>query len=134
MDQQIKHLYNDAILHEAVSRYGGTFQGTQELKAFESFIYEFERDSQPYILRISHSLRRSDALIEGEVDWINYLAEGGVSVARAIPSLTGKLVESIDDSHGACFLTTAFIKAQGEAPWDLWSPALYETYGELIGR
>src|SRR5215203_6618390 len=99
MDQQIKDLYSDAVLQEALARYGGTVQQTQELKAFESFIYEFERDSQPYILRISHSLRRSESLIEGEVDWINFLAQGGVSVARAIPSLTGKLVESIDDSH-----------------------------------
>jgi len=134
MDQQIKDLYSDAILREALLRYGGTFQQSQELKAFESFIYEFERDSQPYILRISHSLRRNESLIEGEVEWINYLAEGGVSAARAILSTRGKLVEAIDDSHGGCFLATAFVKAHGEHPWDIWSPALYETYGELIGK
>lgn len=134
MDQLIKDLYSDAILQEALSRYGGTSRQTQELKAFESFIYEFERESQAYILRISHSLRRSEALIEGEVDWINDLAHGGVSVARAIPSLNGNLVESIDDTRGGCFLATAFVKARGEPPWDLWSPALYETYGELMGK
>lgn len=134
MDQLIKDLYSESVLREALSRYGGTFQGTQELKAFESFIYEFERGSQPYILRISHSLRRSESLIEGEVDWINFLAQGGVSVARAVPSLNGNLVESIDDGRGGCFLASAFVKAQGAPPWDLWSPVLYETYGELIGK
>src|SRR5215211_7891803 len=134
MDQLIKDLYNDSILQEALLRYGGTFQQPQELKAFESFIYEFERDSQSYILRVSHSLRRSEYLIEGEVDWINYLAEGGVSVARAILSDNGKLVEAIDDSQGGCFLATAFVKAKGKSPWDIWSPELYETYGELIGK
>jgi amicoumacin kinase len=134
MDQLIKDLYSDSILQEALLRYGGTFQQPQELKAFESFIYEFERDSQSYILRVSHSLRRSEYLIEGEVDWINYLAEGGVSVARAISSDNGKRVEAIDDSHGGCFLATAFVKAKGISPWDIWSPELYETYGELIGK
>jgi amicoumacin kinase len=26
------------------------------------------------------------------------------------------------------------VKAQGQAPWDLWTPKLYESYGEMIGR
>ena len=38
------------------------------------------------IFFVSHSFRRSESLVLGEVDWINYLAEGGVSVAKAIPS------------------------------------------------
>jgi Ser/Thr protein kinase RdoA (MazF antagonist) len=74
-------------------------------------------------------------LIQAEVDWINYLATGGASVARAILSAQGRLVEAIDDGHGRQFLATAFVKAQGQSPWESgWSPALYETYGQLIGR
>ena len=115
-------------------RYGITNSQIHSLDAFESFIYEFERGSHAYILRIAHSLRRSESLVLGEVDWINYLAEGGVSVARAILSETGKLVEVIEDQWGGAFLVTAFVKAQGQAPWDLWSPKLYESYGEMIGR
>jgi hypothetical protein len=81
-----------------------------------------------------HSFRRSESLIQGEVDWINFLAEGGVSVSRAIFSKGGKLVEAIEDQQGGTFLVTAFVKAQGQAPWELWTPELYETYGQLIGR
>ncbi|HNS03157.1 MAG TPA: phosphotransferase [Anaerolineae bacterium] len=134
MDRLIKDRYNDTILQEAMRRYAITDDQIRPLDAFESFIYEFERDAHAYILRIGHSLRRSESLILGEVDWINYLADGGVSVARAIPSEASKLVELIEDQSGGAFIATAFVKAQGQAPWDLWTPQLYETYGETIGR
>ena len=97
MDQLIKDRYNDTILQEAMRLYGITNDQIHSLDAFESFIYEFERDSQAYILRIAHSFRRSESLVLGEVDWINYLAQGGVSVAKAIRSESGKLVEGIED-------------------------------------
>ena len=134
MDQLIKDRYNDTILQEAMRRYGIAQDQIHSLDAFESFIYEFERDAQAYILRIAHSFRRSESLILGEVDWINYLADGGVSVAKAILSESGKLVEAIEDQRGGTFLVTAFVKAQGQPPWDLWTPELYERYGEMMGR
>ena len=133
MEQQIRDRYSDVILREAKRRYGILDDQIQPIDAFESFIYEFERGPHAYILRIGHSLRRSENLILGEVDWINYLAEGGVSVARAILSETGKLVEAIEDGQGGSFLVTAFVKARGQPPWELWTPALYERYGKLLG-
>ena len=68
------------------------------------------------------------------MDWINFLAEGGVSVSRAILSENGKLIETIADQQGGAFLVTAFVKAQGQAPWELWTPKLFEAYGQIIGR
>lgn len=105
----------------------------RSLDAFESFIYEFERGGRSYILRLGHSLRRSEALIQGEVDWINYLAARGVSVAQTILSEAGKLVEAIDDGQGGQFLATAFVKAQGRPLYDAWTPSLYAAFGQLLG-
>ncbi len=133
MEQQIRDRYRDAVLQEAKRRYGIPDGQIRPLDAFESFIYEFERGPHAYILRIGHSLRRSENLIRGEVDWINYLAEGGVSAARAILSESGNLVEAIEDGQGGSFLATAFVKARGQPPWELWSPILYENYGKLLG-
>jgi len=135
MDSKIILRFNDDILQEAMRRYGIAKDQIQALDAFESFIYEFECGGAGYILRIGHSFRKSEALIEGEVDWINYLARGGVSVARAVPSESGKLVEVIDDGQGGQFLVTAFVKAAGQKPWDAgWTPERFETYGELLGK
>lgn len=134
MDQLIKQRYSHIILQEAMQRYSISKDQIRPLDAVENFIYEFNRDSGAYILRIAHSFRRSEALVLGEVDWINFLAEGGVSVSRAILSKGGKLVEAIEDQQGGTFLVTAFVKAHGQAPWELWTPKLYTTYGQLIGR
>lgn len=135
MDSKIIACYNDSILQETMRRYGIAKDQIKPLDAFESFIYEFERDGAGYILRIGHSFRKSEALIQGEVDWINYLARGGVSVARAIPSESGQLVEVIDDGQGGQFLATAFVRAVGQPPWDAgWTSERYENYGRLIGR
>ena len=135
MDQQTILRFNDDILQEAMRRYGITKDQIKPLDAFESFIYEFERGNAVYILRIGHSFRKSETLILGEVDWINYLARGGVSAARAVASESGKLVEVIEDGQGGQFLVTAFVRAQGQKPWDAgWTPARYENYGRLVGR
>lgn len=134
MDRRIKDRYTDAILHQAMARYGIGPDNIKALDAFESFIYEFQRGPDPYILRIGHSLRKSENLVRGEVDWINYLAEGGVSVARAVHSERGNLIEAVDDGQGGQFLVTAFVKVNGEKPWNLWTPTLYETYGQLLGK
>jgi Ser/Thr protein kinase RdoA (MazF antagonist) len=63
-----------------------------------------------YILRIGHSLRRNESADPGEVDWINFLAEGGVSVPRAIRSSNGKYVEVVEDGQDGQFLATAFVR------------------------
>ena len=44
-------------------RYGIASDQIRPLDVFESFIYEFERGPFAYILRIGHSLRRTEALI-----------------------------------------------------------------------
>jgi len=135
MEKAIKERYNDAILETAMRRYGIAPGQVCPLDGFESFIYTFERDQGAYILRIGHSRRRSVSLIRGEVDWINYLAAEGASVARAILSERGELVEVLDDGQGAHFLATAFVEAPGRPPWEVgWTPELFETYGRLLGR
>ena len=84
MDQLIKDRYNDTILQEAMRRYGIAPDQIHSLDAFESFIYAFQRGEEAFILRIGHSIRKSEVLIQGEVDWINHLARGGVSVAGIV--------------------------------------------------
>lgn len=135
MDSKITVRYNESILQEAMQRYGIAQGAIRPIDTFESYIYEYEHHGAGCILRIGHSLRKSEALMQGEVDWINHLARGGVSVARAIHSQNGKLVEVINDGQGGQFLVTAFVRAQGQQPWVAgWSTTRYETYGELLGK
>jgi Ser/Thr protein kinase RdoA (MazF antagonist) len=134
MNQRIKDLFNEEILMEAMQRYGIKKDDIKILDSFESFIYEFEKKTGEYILRIGHSIRRNVDLIHGKVDWINFLADQGVGVSKAITSNNGNLVEAVDDLQGGQFLATAFVKAKGASHWGKWTPALFESYGELLGK
>ncbi len=136
MEDAIKSRFSDRILREAARRFGVMPSALELLDGFESFMYAFERDDSAYVLRIGHSLRRSAALIQGEVDWINYLVKGGVGASRAITSDTGNLVEHIADGTGGDFLATAFVRAQGHPPGrNEWAdPAFYREYGRTFGR
>lgn len=87
MIHAIRERFSEAVEKEAAVRYGIT--ELKEFGGFESFVYEFERDGKSYILKITHTIRRSEAYIMGEIDWLNYLADGGVAVARAVPSPSG---------------------------------------------
>jgi Ser/Thr protein kinase RdoA (MazF antagonist) len=135
MEKRIKERYNQQILNQVMESFSIAADRIQLLDGFESFIYEFQREGQAYILRISHSLRRNENLIRGEIDWINYLHRGGATVAKAIETENGDLVVPVADANGGQFLAIAFVKAQGEPPSkDLWNPSLYQKYGRLIGR
>ncbi len=135
MDPQIQARFNDAILSELAGRFSPVHDRIHTLPAYESLMFAFQRDGDEYILRISHSLRRSPNMIRGEVEWIKHLAAGGAGVARAIPSNRGNLVEAADDGHGDQFLATAFVRAPGRPPSRAdWSPARFAAYGETLGR
>ncbi len=135
MDPKIAALINNDILAAARQRYAIPPEKLTLLDGFESFIYEFSRPDGDYVLRLGHSRRRSPDLIRGEVDWINYLFNGGVSVARAVLSVDGNLVEPVDDGQGGHFLCTAFVKAGGGiARREQFNERLYINYGRLLGR
>lgn len=136
MEPIIRNRYNERILAEARQRYGIAEDRIKLLDGFESFMFEFEKEGGHFILRLSHSRRRSPDMIRGEVDWINYLSEGGAKVARAVLSEQDELVELIDDNHGGHFLATAFVKAEGGPVWNtkFWKKPFFIEYGRLLGR
>ncbi len=136
LEKEIRDRYNDEILGEARRRFGIAPGEITLLDGFESFMYEYSQDGSDYILRVGHSRRRTPDQIRGEVDWINFLVAGRASVARAVESQNGALVEEIPDALDGRFLATAFVKAKGGPLWESggWTNELIERYGKLLGR
>lgn len=135
MDPKIVQRYNNDVLKAAIKRFGIEAHNIELLDGFESYIYSFTREDGEFILRIGHSLRRTQELIRGEVDWINYLAAGGAGVAKAIDSNNGQLVEFIGDNQGGDFMATAFARAPGEAPTsDMMNENLFRAWGCTLGH
>jgi len=135
MEERIRSRYGADILSDIQRRYGIAPSECTALGGFESYIYTVSAGPEEFILRVGHSLRRSVDLVCGEIDWINTLSGHGASVARALPSPRGDLVESIDDGHGGQFLATAFAKVNGVPIWERrWRRDLVVQYGRLLGR
>jgi amicoumacin kinase len=133
LEPWIKERYHEEILHEAARRFGAQ-DGCRELDGFENYVFEFKRGDVEYILRIGHALRRSENLVRGEVDWIQYLYRGGVTVAQPVQSTAGNLVEVIEDGQGGHFLAVASRKAYGIMPFSVRDTAFYRSYGRLMGK
>ncbi len=135
MEARIKSRFTPENLSEIAQRYRIDPAGLEELDGFESFIFEFHRGEEGYILRVSHDHRRPEAWIRGEVDWINYLVDGGIGAATAVHSEGGNLVEAVSDGQGGNFMATVFERAPGIPAWEFgWDDALYRSLGWTIGR
>jgi Ser/Thr protein kinase RdoA (MazF antagonist) len=134
MEKRIRQRFTSDILHQALALFDIKLEQSRELDGFESFIYQFDRGDQKGILRISHSIRRSEGLIQAELDWINHLHQGGVRVARPIQSIHGEWLEIIEDGAGGAFLTAAFDWAPGKIHRGEWPKPLLREYGTQLGR
>jgi Ser/Thr protein kinase RdoA (MazF antagonist) len=102
----------------------------EKLGGFESYVYQVK----DLILKITHSIRRSKDYILGELEFVRFLAENGVSVAAPIPSKKGNLVETIPLEDGY-FLVYAFQKAEGGEPdKNQLNADFYQKWGRLTGQ
>ncbi len=135
MLQHFKHLYTNGVRSEAMLRFGFTPVSLEILPdASHSYVYDCTRDGNSYILKITHTIHRQPHNILGELEFINFLADGGVTVPRAVASTSGRLVETIPADDGE-FIVVAYEKAEG-APvdWRAWTPEMFEAWGALIGK
>jgi Ser/Thr protein kinase RdoA (MazF antagonist) len=137
----------DRILKEAANRFGVGVGKLMKLhdsvkivegwRFIEKSLHQYERDGRYFILRLTHPLYIDFKLIPGELDWVNYLADHGVSVSRAITSKNGELVEIIADGDSS-YAAVSFVKAEGrEIVFDdpnEWNNDLFVRYGRTIGR
>ncbi len=147
MEKWIKDVYDEAILTEALARYQIQRENLEELDGFESFIYGYARNGAGYILRVSHSSHRTWEMIMGEMEWLSYLAAGGLSVARPVRSCAGNLVEVIGNESGSSpasqprvgehgyFTVASYERAEGQPPKKAgWTPELFQSMGRFMGR
>ena len=132
MITEIAELYDEAVAREACRRFG--FRHWKSLGGFESYVYECRRDGQRYILKITHTLRRTPDYIRGELEFVGCLADRGVPTSSAVESRPGELVEAIDATRGQ-FLAYAFEKSSGRSIGASdWGPELFSDWGRLMGR
>lgn len=145
MLHKIQQRFTPAILGEALGRFGFAPAPLLELEG-SAFVYEGLIGGQPRILKIVPGIWNTAQQITGstleqllaEVDFVRFLAENGLPVARPVPSRSGSWVERVPLDDQACFLIYAFEKAPGEMYPDedevFFPESVLVEWGRLCGR
>ncbi|WP_438496894.1 hypothetical protein [Paenibacillus sp. IHBB 3054] len=107
-----KDSFTHPMLEIAASRYSMSSGQLRYLGGSQNMVYEAQQDSHDRILRITPGSNRSKNLILGELDWILFLTNEGVSVSTPLLSRNGELVEVIEQSDGS-YSCVCFEKARG---------------------
>jgi len=134
MEDIIKKEFNDTILNEILSRFDLDKSKTKALDAFENFIYLTEKDSKKYILRISHTIRRTKHQILGELEFLVYLHDHELKVPAVFKSKANNFVEEVPATTGS-FLACLFEYIDGVIPVEeLRSDELIYKMGSYLGN
>jgi Ser/Thr protein kinase RdoA (MazF antagonist) len=131
---EIADIYSEHVLAEFTRRFGVRMEEARPLDSLRSYVYELTRDGKPCILKITHTVHRSEENLLDEVDFLRFLADHGVRIPRPVPFLTGRDVECLPAERGD-FLAYAFERAEGALiARREWTPKLIEDWGALMGR
>jgi Ser/Thr protein kinase RdoA (MazF antagonist) len=134
MEPAVRALHTEALREVIAQAVGVPVGGLGLLGGFESFVYEASVNGVPRIVKATWHERRTPAQIGAEAHFVNYLADGGAPVCRALPLASGRVVETVAAASGA-FHVCAFEKAAGavltreertDAHWIRW--------GALVGQ
>jgi Ser/Thr protein kinase RdoA (MazF antagonist) len=136
MQNEITGLLNNQLISFAATHWSATGK-IELLDNVANFVYQFQSGNQWKILRITHCSHRSEDDIIAELDWVNFLHDHGVPVARPYPSTNQRFTETfqVQDSY---FTAVAFEFALGQliesADPGQWNPDLFKSLGRIMGR
>jgi Ser/Thr protein kinase RdoA (MazF antagonist) len=133
MEPRIKALFNESMLEVAKTLYDMDLNSLKLLGGFESFVYEYTKNQQSYILKVTHSSHRTKDQIDAEFDFVNHLYVHGGRVSKPILNRHGNYTHRIplDDGY---FTLSSTEKAVGNRPTDILNHLeLIDQYGQTIG-
>lgn len=135
MERHILDLFSDNILKKSAEYFGVNLDVVKKVGGFENFIYEYNKDNQDYILRITHSDHRELNMVQAELEWLDYLAKNDANVCMPVQSVNGNFVECVYHDNGTYFIITSFEKAKGaHMKKEDATPEFFEEYGRVIGK
>ncbi|NGM83831.1 phosphotransferase [Paenibacillus sp. 7124] len=136
MEQEIKSKFNAEIVRYGAALYDISAEELTSIGGSMNFVYEYQRNGHPYILRFTPTEHRSMDLVKGELDWLLYLHCNGLSVSIPVESTQKNLVEYVHVKDSS-FIVTSFLKAKGKAvsyPDCLHDHELYYKCGAAVGK
>jgi Ser/Thr protein kinase RdoA (MazF antagonist) len=111
----VAQLCEREVLETAARLFGTSKEALGKFDDYEgcaNLVYHYEREGQPRVLRLSYRPDRPLEMIQAELHFVEYLAEGGVRVSRPVPSIRGNLLEIIPVAE-IPFIAVSFIRGKG---------------------
>lgn len=128
---------DEALVIKASKLYGIAEGECNFIGGFQNLVYSYTKDNKNYVLRFSHGSHRSNALINAELDWINYLADNGLSVCRSIQSIRQLDCEMVETNKDRYYVV-AFEMAKGQKininNENEWNEECFSRWGRMVGR
>jgi Ser/Thr protein kinase RdoA (MazF antagonist) len=142
--EEITQICDQQVLDEAARLFGTSKSSLSKIADYEgcaNLVYEYPRDGQARMLRITYRPERPVEVVQAELHFVNYLAEGGVRVSRAVLSENGNLLEVIP-AEGIPFIVASFIKGRGmrvpdnDYRYRVGAPMeeYYQNWGHALGQ
>lgn len=137
MNQEDNSIIPEKLILEINERFGLAPDMWNPMGGVENFVFEFVQNKKEYILRIGDNAYMEHNLVLAEIDWIQYLYDNDIPVAKPFKSQQGNLVEHITNGEKS-YSVTIFEKIEGEVinfnePLG-WHQRLIENWGKLLGK
>lgn len=138
MEVAVESVFSEHIKKEAIQLFALEQTELKKVGDFENFVFEGSYNSQPVIIRYTHSSHRNPQEVQAEMAFIHHLSEHGAQVSKPLRSVHDKLIEMCPAEDGTYFIITVFEKAKGKLPEikdpNEWNEKLFRKWGEVTGQ
>ncbi len=128
---------SETILREGAALFGAKTATLRSLGGMDGAVYTYTRGGEGYILKFVPTSEDGLPVIVEKWDFVNYLAENGVSVSRPVVSRNGQLVERMQDGKQVYAVFQAE-KAPGKhvdgRHTAEYNTALFREWGRTMGK
>lgn len=125
MEESLKNKYKKKIIEDLALRYGASSENLTLVGNHQSFVYRAKVNGRNIYIRITHESHRTEEQICAELNWILFLADNGIEVAKPILSINKSYIEAAANEFDR-FFAVAFDEAigyrNGEYPWSFEIP------------
>ena len=126
--------WESPIANEIASHWEYNKGTVKEKRASANFVFHFTKSGEDYFLRFNPPGERKFEHIKAEIDFLNYLSDNNIPVAKPVKSLSGKYIETVNTSIGTYYAVvfTALHGKQFEIE-DL-DKSLFYSWGKSLGE
>ena len=125
--------HESPIANEIASYWGYDKGSVKEQRISANAVFRFKKSGEDYFLRFNPPSERTFEYIKAEVDFLNYLSDRNISVARPVKSLSGNFIEKVDTSIDT-YYAVVFLALQGKQyNIEKIDKSMFHTWGMALG-